>query len=165
MRGEKSTDPFSFTEEQSQSPIAQCWILRPQKCQNFHVVTQRERQTDTGWISGACVWSIPPEKDGPHAVFYFPFFTLWAYQHQSEEKPVNQRQYTYWITTPQVDISRLQSWQKNERIAKFCIVSSQMKKGRGKTNVQIRVCAHKVCVCTSCIHTLSASMCRPVLYL
>lgn len=98
--------------DQSQSSMDQCWILRPQKCQNFHVVTHRKR------ISGAGVWSVsPPQRNRALKLSFIVFFTLQSYQ-QSDMKPVNQGKYTFWITTPQVHVCSLTKTQ-NERIDKF----------------------------------------------
>lgn len=68
--------------------------------------TQRDRH----WLDfrGMSLKCISPEREMALTLSFISFFALRRYQ-QSEEKPVNQEQYTYWITTPQVDFSSLQS--------------------------------------------------------
>lgn len=56
----------------SLSPLAQCWILKSQKCQNFHVVIEKERRAYHRLnFSGLSLYWIPPEKNGPRAIFHF----------------------------------------------------------------------------------------------
>lgn len=136
---------WSSIEDQAQSPIAQYKILRPQKCQNFHVVTDRDRQT-LAEFEGAHVWSVSPQRK---MALSFPFS----------------------LPTDIIRVKRSQ-WSENNIqiglplhrwIAPACIGDQKSKKGllkfasyppdwkvKGKTNTQIIEClCNKLCVLTA----------------
>ena len=113
-------------EHQSQSHIAQCWILKPQKCQNFHVVTQRERQT-LAEFQGHEFEVFPPEKAAPRAIFHF----LLLCEDTSRVKRSQWTQNNVHIGLPH------HRW-----ISLACTQLTKKKEGKGKTNTHIIWCAY-----------------------
>lgn len=68
--------------------MAQHWILRPQKCQNFHVVTHTQKDRHRLNFRGLCLKCTPttPEKYGPHAIVcLFPFEKISAEGSEASE--------------------------------------------------------------------------------